>query len=196
MCVKKNSSKDLIIDTAARLFFSQGYHATGLNQILKESQAPKGSLYHYFPQGKEELAHECIHQTNLHIKSRFEEFFAKYDNTADAIQAFIRSMADEAESNGYTGFMPFSLWAAVETACVSPRLREASQAVFVDWQDIISESLHRDGFSDQQAEEIALLIISLMEGALIISLTRQDKTPLLTAAEFLVKVARKAEHGA
>lgn len=99
-------------------------------------------------------------------------------------------MADEAESNGYTGFMPFSLWAAVETACVSPRLREASQAVFVDWQEIISESLHKDGFSDQQAEEIALLIISLMEGALIISLTRQDKTPLLTAAEFLVKVAR------
>jgi TetR/AcrR family transcriptional regulator, lmrAB and yxaGH operons repressor len=52
-------TRDQIIQTTCTLLESQGYHATGLNQILKESGAPKGSLYYYFPQGKEELAEEA-----------------------------------------------------------------------------------------------------------------------------------------
>ena len=56
----KGKSRQKILETAADLFKSQGYHATGLNQIIKESGAPKGSIYHYFPGGKEELAIESI----------------------------------------------------------------------------------------------------------------------------------------
>ena len=46
-------AKNRILITAARLFQQQGYHATGLNQIVVESGTPKGSLYYYYPGGKE-----------------------------------------------------------------------------------------------------------------------------------------------
>ena len=49
-----------ILEMAARLFQSQGYSATTMSQVLQESGAPKGSLYYYFPQGKEQLAIEAI----------------------------------------------------------------------------------------------------------------------------------------
>ncbi|WP_339302631.1 TetR/AcrR family transcriptional regulator [Paenibacillus sp. FSL R5-0519] len=190
---EKSNARESIVSTAARLFFSQGYHATGLNQIIKESNTPKGSLYHYFPHGKEELAHECIQKANEQILQTFEKTFAAHDNTGDAIQRFIHDLAHETETAGFTGFLPFSFWAAVETSCISQQLRIACQGVFADWQDIIKKHLILDGVGEEKARETALLIISLMEGALIISLTNQDKQPLLTAAEYLSVVTKNAK---
>ncbi|KAA8746029.1 MULTISPECIES: TetR/AcrR family transcriptional regulator [Paenibacillus] len=190
---EKSNARESIVSTAARLFFSQGYHATGLNQIIKESSTPKGSLYHYFPHGKEELAHECIQKANEHILQTFEKIFAAHDNTGDAIQRFIHDLAHETEAAGFTGFLPFSFWAAVETSCISQQLRIACQGVFADWQDVIKKHLILDGVGEEKARETALLIISLMEGALIISLTNQDKQPLLTAAEYLSVVTKNAK---
>ncbi|MEK4661127.1 TetR/AcrR family transcriptional regulator [Priestia sp. FSL H7-0729] len=190
---EKSNARESIVSTAARLFFSQGYHATGLNQIIKESSTPKGSLYHYFPHGKEELAHECIQKANEHILQTFERTFAAHDNTGDAIQQFIYDLAHETEAAGFTGFLPFSFWAAVETSCISQQLRIACQGVFADWQDVIKKHLILDGVGEEKARETALLIISLMEGALIISLTNQDKQPLLTAAEYLSVVTKNAK---
>lgn len=189
---EKSNAKEQIVSTAARLFFSQGYHATGLNQIIKESSTPKGSLYHYFPHGKEELAHECIQKANEHIMQKFEDTFAAHETTGDAIQRFIHDMADETEAAGFTGFLPFSFWAAVETSCISHQLRVACQGVFANWQNIITKHLMMEGVVEEKARETGLLVISLMEGALIISLTNQDKQPLLTAADYLSSVAKNA----
>lgn len=150
-------------------------------------------MYHYFPHGKEELAHECIQKANEQILQTFEKTFAAHDNTGDAIQRFIHDLAHETETAGFTGFLPFSFWAAVETSCISQQLRIACQGVFADWQDIIKKHLILDGVGEEKARETALLIISLMEGALIISLTNQDKQPLLTAAEYLSVVTKNAK---
>ena len=50
------NTREIIIETTCDLMENQGYHATGLNEIVKVSGAPKGSLYYYFPEGKESLA--------------------------------------------------------------------------------------------------------------------------------------------
>ena len=64
----KLDTRDKLIKTASRLFGIQGYHATGLNEILKESGTPKGSLYYHFPNGKEELALEAIKLASENIQ--------------------------------------------------------------------------------------------------------------------------------
>lgn len=189
---EKSNSRDLIVETAARLFFSQGYHATGLSQIIKESDTPKGSLYHYFPNGKEELAYVCIEKTNEHVLEKFKAVFEQHQTTGDAIQTFIRDMADDTEKSGFTGFLPFSFWAAVETSCISNKLRSACQDVFTDWQEVIADRLQQEGALEVRAKEAALLMISMMEGALIISLTNQSKQPMLTAADYLSAMMKTA----
>ncbi|MCQ4087824.1 TetR/AcrR family transcriptional regulator [Saccharibacillus sp. JS10] len=190
---EKSNARDNIISTAARLFFSQGYHATGLSQIVKESQAPKGSLYHYFPNGKEELASICIQQTNELILQKFEDTFAAHKSAADGIHQFVQDMAHETEAAGFTGFLPFSFWAAVETSCISQNLRKMCQGVFADWQRVIARQLIHEGMETAKAEDTGLLIISLLEGALIISLTNQDKQPLLTASNYMAAVTKHAK---
>jgi TetR/AcrR family transcriptional repressor of lmrAB and yxaGH operons len=57
---EKINTKEKFIETASRLFEIKGYNATGLNEILSESGAPKGSLYYHFPKGKEQLALEAV----------------------------------------------------------------------------------------------------------------------------------------
>ena len=49
-------TKDRLILAAATLFRTRGYHGVGLADVLAEAKAPKGSLYHHFPNGKSDLA--------------------------------------------------------------------------------------------------------------------------------------------
>ncbi|MGF7050299.1 TetR/AcrR family transcriptional repressor of lmrAB and yxaGH operons [Paenibacillus sp. DS2015] len=180
-----HNSRDTILKTAMKLFFTQGYHATGLNQIINESHSPKGSLYYYFPKGKEELALECIECSNQIVSNKLKTSFANAKDVTEAMQYFIQEMAKEAEESQFTNFMPFSFWMAVETSCISNTLREACRNVFNDWQTIIADQLRFEGMEAAKALEIATVMVSLLEGALILALTKQDSDPLLTAVKFV-----------
>jgi TetR/AcrR family transcriptional repressor of lmrAB and yxaGH operons len=191
---ERASTRDCIVSTASRLFFSQGYHATGLSQIIKDSGTPKGSLYHYFPNGKEELVRECIQKMNGQIQQKIEKTFAAHSNSAAAVFQFVQDLAEDAEAAGYTGLLPFSQWTAVETSCISNELRQACQEVFAAWQGRITRHLMLDGISECKAQDLALITISLMEGALVISLTNQNKQPLVTAANYLSDMVNQAKN--
>lgn len=182
---KKSNSRDTVVETASRLFFSQGYHATGLNQIIKESDSPKGSLYYYFPDGKEELALACIENTRMLVLEKLNQHFANKSKAVEAIQAFILSVGEDAVEAEFEGFIPFSFWAAVETSCISDRLRIASQSVFKDWQDLIAAKLEQEGMGAEKSAEVASVVISTLEGALILSITNRDEKPLVTASKYL-----------
>lgn len=188
---EKHNTRHAILETAARLFFTKGYHATGLSLIIKESACPKGSLYYYFPDGKEELALECINCTRDLVIEKWNRKFSAYEEPAEAVQAFVIDMAEDAEKYDYQGYMPFSFWMAVETSSISEKLRAAGQEVFAAWQSVISERLVAYGMAEPKAKEIGVVVVSLLEGALILTLTNRDKQPLLTAAKCIPYVINK-----
>ena len=57
----KPSSRERIIDTANDLFYRQGYHQTGVNQIIEESGVAKATFYSNF-KSKEELCIEYLRE--------------------------------------------------------------------------------------------------------------------------------------
>lgn len=173
------------MDTASRLFFTQGYHATGLNQIIKDSDSPKGSLYYYFPHGKEELALTCINRTSETVAEKLRHYVEKSSCTADGVQEFILDMAREALVSNFEGVVPFSFWLAVETSCISEQLRTACQSVFEDWQEVVAQRLMAEGTDEQTAADKASVVISLFEGALLQALTYRSEQPLLAAAQII-----------
>ena len=85
-------TKSLIIDIATSLFQQKGYIGVGLNEILKACNISKGSLYHHFPNGKEELLIACLQSLNEVITKDVEDIFERYSTTQEATRAMIEKL--------------------------------------------------------------------------------------------------------
>ncbi|MCL6572296.1 MAG: TetR/AcrR family transcriptional regulator [Bacillus sp. (in: Bacteria)] len=185
----KENSKDKLLKTASKLFQMQGYHATGLNQITKESGAPKGSLYYHFPDGKEELAVEAVKLTSQIIGERIKVGLDGYDDSVAAIQNLIITMAKGFFQGGNTEGVPIAT-VALETSVMSELLRETCNSAYLSWEKLFANKMEKSGFPPDKALELSIVINAMIEGAFILSLTRRNSEPLLMVAKqvpFLLK---------
>jgi len=175
-------ARDQIIETTCELLEVQGYHATGLNQIIKESGSPKGSLYYYFPGGKEELTAEALSRVGQMVLERIRYNLGLADDPAEAVRAFIERIAQQVEASGYRAGGPITT-VALETASSNDRLREVCQQIYTSWQLAFVEKLARGGVEPERAERLATLIIAAIEGGIILCRTRRSPQPLLAVSE-------------
>ncbi|QQF63109.1 transcriptional regulator YxaF [Bacillus mojavensis] len=186
----RGDSREKILHTASRLFQLQGYHATGLNQIVKESGAPKGSLYHFFPNGKEELAIEAVTYTGKIVEHVIQKSMDESSDPVEAIQRFIEKTASQFDNTESIQGIPVGLLAS-ETALISEPLRTVCMKVFKSWEVVFARKLMENGFAEEEASQLGMLINSMIEGGIMLSLTNKDKTPLLLIAEQIPVLVRK-----
>ncbi|NHC40255.1 TetR/AcrR family transcriptional regulator [Bacillus sp. MM2020_1] len=179
---EKESSKTKLINTASRLFQLQGYHATGLNQITKESGAPKGSLYYHFPDGKEQLAIESVQVTAKIVSDRIQHGLSKSTDPVEAIQNFITQMADQFQKERYTDGVPIAS-VALETALISEPLRKTCQTAYKTFQNAFTQKLINSGYEENRARELGVVINAMIEGAFLTSFTMGHTEPLLLVAK-------------
>jgi len=182
-----NTSRDQIISKTCELLELQGYHATGLNQIIKESGSPKGSLYYYFPGGKEELASEAVQYVGQIVLARIQENLASADSPSTAIADFIRNVAYNVELSGFRAGGPITT-IAMETASTNPTLREVCQHIYTGWQNAVADKLMAGGFSSERAQSLSCLVISAIEGGIILARTRQSRQALEQVADELERL--------
>ncbi|MER2155772.1 MAG: TetR/AcrR family transcriptional regulator [Solibacillus sp.] len=183
-----NQTKDKILETATRLFYFQGFHGTGLNQIIKESGSPKGSLYHYFPEGKEQLAEEAIVLSKRRIGAVIQHYMNEFEDVGVALNAHILAMADLFDlDNGledsYT-MMPFGLLAA-ESAFMNERLRKVCGDTYKYWESIYYTKLIANGFGDEAAVTLSKAVSAMIEGAVTLSLSQRTNEPLLNISKVI-----------
>jgi TetR/AcrR family transcriptional repressor of lmrAB and yxaGH operons len=185
----KTNTRDRIVEAATVLFQLKGYHATGLNEILRESNAPKGSLYYYFPDGKEQLALEAVNLTKVFVEKTIRERLAEIRDPVESIKNSIEEMADlvytqkdEKIALSSTKKVSVNL-IALETAATSETLRKACESAFNAWQNAYTQKLIDGGFSREKAETLGLVIQSMVEGAIIMSLTKKSDAPFIEIAK-------------
>ncbi|CQR47310.1 putative HTH-type transcriptional regulator YxaF [Paraliobacillus sp. PM-2] len=179
---EKENAKDKLIKTASKLFQLQGYHGTGLNQILKESGAPKGSLYYHFPGGKEQLALESVQFTAQSIIKQINEGLNQSTDPIQAIQGFINDLAERFTKESAEEGIPIAA-IALETSLSSETLRKACQTAYGSYQDIFSQKLIDAGFKVEKARELGVFLNALIEGSFLLSFTTGTNQPLQIAAE-------------
>jgi TetR/AcrR family transcriptional repressor of lmrAB and yxaGH operons len=181
------TARDQIIETTCELIEMQGYHATGLNQIIKESGSPKGSLYYYFPGGKEELTTEAINHTGQIILYRIESSLAAIEDPAIAIRTFILAVAQNVHASGYRAGGPITT-VALETATTSEKLSAECAKIYQAWQSAFANKLLKNGYSPEQAESLAATIIAALEGGIILSRSYKNVKSLENIAEQIGKL--------
>ncbi len=174
--------RDQIIETTCELLELQGYHATGLNQIIKESGSPKGSLYHYFPGGKEELAVESVSRVGRIVLERIRHNLAAIDSPAESVERFIMNIAYNVEASGFRAGGPITT-VALETAASSDRLRGECQRIYDAWQAAFADKLMSGGMAEARARRLAQVIIAAIEGGIILCRTNRSRQPLESVAQ-------------
>lgn len=175
------SRREQIIETTCQLIEMQGYSATGLNQILAESGAPKGSLYYYFPEGKDELVEAAINHTSQLIAGRLRISLSAYAQPSQAIPAFLRDLAQHVQASGFRAGGPITA-VALEAASTNERLNAACCDAYRAWQLVIEDKLLSGGYEPVRARRLAAVTIALIEGAIILSRSERNVGPLLEAA--------------
>ncbi|KWW22675.1 transcriptional regulator [Peribacillus simplex] len=178
----KRNSKDILIEVASRLFRIRGYYGVGLKDIIEESGIPKGSLYHYFPKGKEQLAIEAVNHTKEIVIDEIERGFGEFKDPIEAIQAHILHLSGLfGETENLLG-LPIGTIAA-ETFTTSEPIRTACQEAMEDWQAIYVQKLLEANYSEKRSKELSIVINALIEGGILLSLTAKNGEPLKAIAE-------------
>jgi len=172
-----NSSREHILAAAARLFEEQGFHATGLNQIIRESNTPKGSLYYYFPQGKEQIGTETALWSAAQMAKRIGSGLSAAADPAEAVRSLANGIAEAVERSGFAAGGPLMMLAA-ESAVGDERLNLACREGYRQMQAVFEERLAGNS-------ALAEFVLAALEGAILLSRVQHSGGPLRRAAEQL-----------
>jgi TetR/AcrR family transcriptional repressor of lmrAB and yxaGH operons len=186
----KTDSREKIVAAASKLFQLKGYTATGLNEILRESGAPKGSLYYYFPNGKEELALAAVDLTSKTMQANVLTGLNSDSDPVCAVSKVISDMITALKDDGRLQTMSLSML-ALETCQTSDTLREACARSFEKMSSIYAQKLLDSGFSYERSAELGTVLQSMIEGAITLSLTARDVKPLETVLHQLPLLLRR-----
>jgi AcrR family transcriptional regulator len=164
----------MIVSTAL-LARERGARATTIDAVLEHSGAPRGSVYHHFPGGREQLLREATEYAGEYVGRRLER------GSGDGPLAVIEALFDEYRmslvASDFRAGCPV-VAVAVEAPDDGPDLRDAARAAFERWRKALARGFGAAGIDPVRADELAMLVIAAFEGGLILSRTYRDLAPL------------------
>ncbi len=174
----------------AELFRRNGYTGTGLKQIVSAANAPFGSLYHFFPGGKEQLGAEVIRSSGLAYIQLFDLFIAPAPDLISGIESFFAAGVATLEATDYVEGCPIAT-VALEVASTNEPLRQATAEVFTAWIDAGTEKFAKFGISREAARTLTITTVNNLEGAFVLCRALRDTEAMAVAGAATVDVARR-----
>jgi TetR/AcrR family transcriptional repressor of lmrAB and yxaGH operons len=178
---KGEATHTRIVHAALKLIQSQGLTGTGVNQILAAADAPRGSLYFHFPAGKEQLAGEAIGLASREIAAMIASMFASHQSVGGAIVGVVDSIIRDLEQTDYSTGCPVAA-ITLDAASSSATLQKQCSDAYSHWQDLLCHQLELDGHTRGSAESLSVVVLSLIEGATVVSRAQRSTAPLAAAA--------------
>jgi TetR/AcrR family transcriptional regulator, lmrAB and yxaGH operons repressor len=181
------NAKSRFIATAATLFRRSGYHAVGLTEIIAAANAPKGSFYHHFPDGKEELAEHAMRWAADAVLRAIHRGFDGAPDFASGANSLASELARWFEASSYTDGCPITS-IALDTTPQSKRLTGVAAEIFDGWIAAGAGHAERFGHSHEEAKSLALSLLCALEGAWVMARILRSTAPF-TAASALISAA-------
>ena len=184
-------TRDRIITATAELFRRQGYNGTGLKQVTQAAGAPVGSVYHFFPGGKDELAETVILTSGRAYQELFEAIYAEEGDPVAAVGAFFEGAAAVLAETDYVDACPIGT-VALEVASTNDRLRRATQAVFTGWVDAAATHFVAAGVPVGEANDLAVTLVAAVEGGFMLSRAARSPEPMRSAGRLVQRLVAAA----
>jgi TetR/AcrR family transcriptional regulator, lmrAB and yxaGH operons repressor len=171
------TTRTRILQATTELLQCQGYSGTGLKQIAADASAPWGSLYHFFPKGKEQLGAAAVVYAADAFAAVLQSLFERSPDPVEAIGRMFRLEIKLLESSDFRGGCPIAS-TALDSASTSEQLRQACQTGFAKWLDLISNLFTEAGLPKPEADGYAVFVLSAFEGAIMLSRANKSTRPL------------------
>lgn len=176
---------------SAELFRRQGFAGTGVKQIVAEASAPFGSLYHFFPGGKEQLGEEVIRSSGAIYGQLLDAFYEPGADPVAATRNFFAAAAQTLRESDYADACPIAT-VALEVSSTNEPMRQACADVFASWVDGATERLIDCGLTRKRSRELAFALIGALEGAFVLSRALRSTEPLDVAGASMTAEMRDA----
>ncbi|MFH8773983.1 MULTISPECIES: TetR/AcrR family transcriptional regulator [unclassified Streptomyces] len=179
MAESRHGPRERMVFSAAQLIRRDGVGSTGMRDVAAHAGAPRGSLQHYFPGGKEQLVNEAVGWAGRYAGKRVARFLAGLGEPTPSglFAAMAAQWTDEYETEGFAGGCPVAA-ATVDGAAAGISTREAAAAAFATWRAPVAEALTGMGVPAARADSLATLMISTLEGAILMARAEEDVRPL------------------
>ena len=182
--------RERMIQSALVLMGEHGVEATSFSQVIERSGAPRGSIYHHFPGGKQQLIAEATRYAGDALAKLMTEAVEQHDDpvaAVDAITGFWRTVLYDSD---FAAGCP--VIAATLESDHSPAARDAAREAFQRWEQLYTEMLTRAGLPEQRARSLGSIAISAVEGAVILSRAQHTNGPLERVVDELHKLFHDA----
>jgi len=184
-----NDSREKMVRSAASLIGARGASATSFSDVLAASGAPRGSIYHHFPDGKQQLTEDAVRYVTDRVLAHQRLCPAK--SAADVLRWFVAMWRQVVVgSNAASGCAIAGV--AVDTPVGDADVMQIVRASFRAWTSLLAEQLQATGLSAKRAKTIATATLAGMEGALILCRAEGNVKPLDTVAEELLRLVEPA----
>lgn len=182
-------SRGSMIRSAAALFGSRGLCATSFADVLADSGAPRGSIYHHFPGGKRQLAQDAIAWTSAQVLAHLDACPA--DTAAGVLAWFVDLWRQSVQASGGSSGCPvagIAIDAGEAGDAGDDDLIAAARAAFAQWTDRLARQLRAAGLPADRCGPVATTALAAMEGALILCRAERSIQPLEATARELMNL--------
>jgi AcrR family transcriptional regulator len=174
-----------MVEGAVRLLARHGLQATSFAEVLEHTGAPRGSVYHHFPAGKDQMVGEAVDLAGDYLVGLLAPLSgASAVAVAEHFLAIWRGVLTQSKCGSGCAVL------AVAVATDSPDLLNHAAAVFRRWRERLAELLEQGGLARKDARRFATVLVASAEGAVVMSRAEQDIEPFETVAKQLLEQAR------
>jgi AcrR family transcriptional regulator len=173
-----SSPRERMVVSAALLIRERGAQATAISDVLKHSGAPRGSAYHYFPGGRMQLLEEATEYAGEYIAAKI----SAAENSVELLDDLVEGYRQQLIRTDYRAGCPI---VAVTVEAGDPdnherttKVIERAAAAFALWTDLIANRLTDEGVTASRAEDLAMLVTTSIEGAIVVARASRDVKPL------------------
>lgn len=172
----RTGTKARMVDSAMRILRERGVSGVTVDAVLADSGAPRGSVYHHFPGGRDELVMTAGRAAADYITDLLEQTVTGCD-LETALDAFIAFWKHTLAETGYGAGCPVAALGA-DSADEAARLLGLAARTFDRWKAAIATAIEAAGFPPAEARPLAVTLISTLEGAITLCRVYRSAQPL------------------
>ena len=181
------TTRDRLVAAMSTSMRQRGYGSSAMKEVIDDADATAGSLYHFFPGGKEELATAAVREVGRASTDALAAIVEAADSVAAGSVEFYDVLIAEMQETDYRLGCPIGV-PSTEAPVSVEAVRIAGAETFAAWVDVIARGLEGEGWEGTAARRAARFVVCAYEGASTLARATHDTSYLLDTRDVVTEV--------